>query len=260
MELKDTFNNVVSDYEYARPVYPDKLYTDINSFSEISSENSALLEVGAGTGQATDYYARMGFKITAIEVGDAQVKRLTEKYKNYKNTKVVRSYFEDYQSNTSYDMIFSATAFHWIDESIGYKKAYDLLKENGTMAVFWQMASVTYLNTSIHNGLNALKKTYMPNELIGYDEEGLLKIKELRIRQMQTGGWFNNPEYLEYKWTDIYDADRYVALLNTYSSVQMLDEITRKKYLVEVYKYINENGGTVEMPQCVCLYMVKKKT
>ena len=35
-----------------------------------------------------------------------------------------------------YDIIYSATAFNWIPEKIGYSKTYDLLKEDGTLALF----------------------------------------------------------------------------------------------------------------------------
>ncbi len=256
MNLRDTFNSVISDYDYARPLYPKELFDDITLFSNLK-QNSNILEVGAGTGQSTDHYIRGGFNLTALEIGLDQVEFLKQKYPN---VHVECIPFEDYECETnSFDLIFSATAFHWINAEIGYPKAYELLKCNGTMSVFWHMSSITYLNGSIHNGLNAIKKIYMPNESLGYDEQGLLEIKEMRIRQIQIGGRFNNPEYREYKWIDNYDADKYVALLNTYSNVQILEEITRKKYLAEIYKYINDNGGTVEIPQCVCLYMVKKK-
>lgn len=58
---------------------------------------------------------------------------------------------------------------------------------------------------------------------------------------------------------NMYDADRYSLLLESYSSTQTLDEKERTLYLDEVKKYINENGGVVEMPQHVMLYMVSKE-
>lgn len=53
--LKNTFSNVISDYEYARPKYPQELYEKIQLLSRIG-ENPNILEVGAGTGQATDLF------------------------------------------------------------------------------------------------------------------------------------------------------------------------------------------------------------
>lgn len=66
------------------------------------------------------------------------------------------------------------------------------------------------------------------------------------------------PEIYEYRWTDTYDADRYVTLLNTYSGTQALSEEKRSAYLGEVKAHIMANGGMVELPQHVMLYLVKK--
>lgn len=53
-------------------------------------------------------------------------------------------------------------------------------------------------------------------------------------------------------------ADILEVLINTYSSTQLLEEAVRTAYLDEIHKYIDDNGGIVEMPQLVMLYLVKK--
>lgn len=255
--LKKTFSNVIQDYEYARPKYPSAIYDTICQFSGIKT-GAAILEVGAGTGQATELFVDKDYQLDLLEVSKEQVNYLIEKYKIRNAVCVHEAYFEQYENNKKYDLIYSATAFHWIDSEIGYPKAWDMLKPGGTLAVFWQMSSVTYINTGIFQGLNQIKQKYMPNESLGYDEDGIQKVKEKRIRQIQSGGYFGEPEYHEYQWTDTYDAERYTALLNTYSSTQLLEEEVRKAYLEEVREYIKQNGGIVEMPQKVCLYLVRK--
>jgi len=128
------------------------------------------------------------------------------------------------------------------------------------LAVFWHMSSVTYYERGIFDGLNALKKKYLPQESLGFDTDGILKVKERRIAQIQSGGCFGEPEVLEYRWIDTYDANRYVTLLNTYSGTQTLTEEKRIAYLDEVREYINVNGGKVELPQHVMLYLVRKES
>ncbi len=46
--------------------------------------------------------------------------------------------------------------------------------------------------------------------------------------------------------------------LESYSITQTLKEEDRLNYLTEVKDYINVNGGEVELPQHVMLYMVRK--
>lgn len=256
--LKNTFSNVINDYEYARPKYPQELYQRIQSFSGID-ENTVILEVGAGTGQATDLFLQNGAcNIDLLEVSEEQAGFLREKYKRSDMVDVICSYFEDCNEHKQYDLIYSATAFHWIDSKVGYPKAYKMLKNGGTMAVFWQMSSVTFYDFEIFKGLNEIKKKYLPDESLGFDEAGIQKLKERRISQIQSGGCFGEPEYYEFRWMDTYDADRYMALINTYSSIQLLQEDVRIAYLDEIRRYIEKNGGIVEMPQLVMLYLVKK--
>ena len=53
--LKNTFSKVITDYDLARPTYPETVYQQIMQFSDMK-ENAIILEVGAGTGQATDMF------------------------------------------------------------------------------------------------------------------------------------------------------------------------------------------------------------
>ncbi len=255
--LKNTFSKVINDYDTARPVYPQELYDTVTEFAGIGN-GASVLEVGAGTGQATDIFLQGNFCLDLLEVSDEQVSFLKQKYGDSLKVVVNKTYFEEYETEKKYDLIYSATAFHWVDSSVGYPKAWEMLKPGGTLAVFWHMSSVTYYEGGIFDGLNALKKKYLPQESLGFDAEGILKVKERRIAQIQSAGCFEEPEVFEYRWSDTYDADRYVTLLNTYSGTQTLSERKRRMYLEEVREYINANRGKVELPQHVMLYLVRK--
>ena len=257
VNLKDTFNNVVTMYDAARPTYPLELLNDIKDFAEKSFFTRGL-EIGAGTGQATDLFIKVINDLDIVEVGDKQVDYLMEKYKS-ENVNTYKAYFEDFKSNKKYDLIFSAIAFHWVDATVGYPKVWDMLNDSGVLAVFWHMSSVTLHDTGIFVGLNEIKKKYLPEESLGFDKEGIEGVRQKRISQIQSGNYFGIPVIKEYRWIDTYDADRYSLLLESYSSTQTLDEEHKKLYLSEVRDYINSNGGVVEMPQHVMLYLVKKE-
>ena len=143
--------------------------------------------------------------------------------------------------------------------SAGGSPSWDMLNDSGVLAVFWHMSSVTLHDTGIFVGLNEIKKKYLPEESLGFDKEGIEGVRQKRISQIQSGNYFGIPVIKEYRWIDTYDADRYSLLLESYSSTQTLDEEHKKLYLSEVRDYINSNGGVVEMPQHVMLYLVKKE-
>ena len=77
-----------------------------------------------------------------------------------------------------------ATAFHWVDACVGYPKAWNMLNEGGTLAVFWHMSSVTLHDTGIFVGLDSIKKKYLPNESLGFYKEGVEGVKQRRISQI----------------------------------------------------------------------------
>ncbi len=254
--LRDTFSGVIETYEWSRPRYPAQLYHDIEAFAGLFP-GASLLEVGAGTGQATELFLSKGYHLDLLEVSDEQVSYLNHKYAD-DHVRARKAYFEEYDSPQKYDLIYSATAFHWVNAEIGYPKAWSMLKEGGSMAVFWQMSSVTYHDKGLFVGLDEIKKKYLPDESLGFDAEGIESVRQRRIKQIQSGGCFGMPVMKEYRWTDTYDANRYAALIDSYSDTQLLEEKPRRAYLEEIREYIAQNGGVIAMPQHVMLYMMKK--
>lgn len=250
--LKNTFSRVTAAYDYARPVYPRELREQIVAFAGLDP-GADLLEVGAGTGQATDLF--LPYSPTLLEVSDEQVAFLCAKYPTLR---VDKAYFEDYKPGQNFDLIYSATAFHWVDSQIGYPKAWRMLKDGGAMAVFWHMSSVMRYDCGIFPILNDLKLRYMPGASLGFDDAGVEAVRRKRFAQFQSGGFFRKPELFEYRWTDTYDADRYAALVESYSDTQLLPESTRREYLNAIRTAIDQNGGKVEIPQYVLLFMQKK--
>lgn len=72
----------------------------------------------------------------AVDYGENFCEICREKFKDYPNFSAISGKFEDIDFNGKYDLIYSASAFHWIPEEVGYKKVYDMLKDGGVFARF----------------------------------------------------------------------------------------------------------------------------
>lgn len=259
LEKKATFNNIINDYEVARPGYPPELFSDIISYSKINSA-SKILEVGSGTGQATDYFVKNSYHMIGLELGQEQANHLSKKYEDNSNFESVCSSFEDYESkNDFFDMIFSATAFHWIKPEIGYSKAYNLLKQNGTLAIWWHLSSIMRHETELFTDIREIYHKYAPELDTSKSNEEMDAIHQLRITQFQTQNLFDKPTTKIYKWRDVYSTEKYIKLLNTYSSFQIIDAEKRTFISESVANYIERKGGKIEVPQVVRLYMSVKQ-
>ncbi len=258
MENKDIFQSIIRDYEAARPGYPDALFRDIAEFAHLDS-NAKILEIGAGPGQATEYFVQSDYAITALEISEKQVSFLNDKYSCHAHFNCVCAAFEDYvcESN-SYDLIFSATAFHWINPEVGYPKAHRLLKKNGAMAVFWHLASIVEPKTELLQQIRAIYRTHAPQLDDYLTEAEAAELHQLRISQIQTQSLFSSPATRVYRWQDEYSTQRYLQLMNSYSDFHSIDQSKRGAIMDGVAALIDGAGGTILIPQEVRLYMARK--
>src|SRR3989344_3675167 len=136
-ELKTTFGGISELYEKARPGYPQALIDDIIKFSNIN-QNGKILDVGCGSGQATLPLAQLGFNVLGADISLDLINIAKQKCEKYANVDFQVSPFEEVKlPNCSIDVITCGMAWHWIAQEIRYKKALELLKQGGTLALFW---------------------------------------------------------------------------------------------------------------------------
>ena len=259
MENSGVFKNIITDYEAARPGYPDALFRDILVYSS-RTETHDILEVGAGPGQASNYFAIRGFQLTALEISPEQVEYLDNKYFDHPNFRAVCSRFEDFPADEeAFDIVFSATAFHWIAPEIGYPKAYRLLRRDGVLAVFWHLASIIEPQTEMLQQIRTIYREYAP-ELDDYlDRDAAEELHQLRLKQIQSGAFFCHPVSRVYRWDDVYTTQRYLQLMNSYSDFHSISPEKREAIQTQVAEYIESKGGTILIPQVVRLYLAKKE-
>lgn len=137
MDFRLKSNEDEINYDHQRLTYPNELFTDIISYSLID-EGSNSLEIGIGTGQATRPILQTGCFVTAIELGDKLSEFVKIKFKKYKNFNVTNADFMTLPLKSNlYDLVYCATAFHWLPLEEGYVKVKEILKHGGTVALFW---------------------------------------------------------------------------------------------------------------------------
>jgi len=133
--LGRVFNEVPELYDRVRPAYPDELFADLAAITGIESKAS-VLEVGCGTGQATRSLAALGYSVTAVEPGAGMAALACRRLADFGNVKVENSTFEDWDDGgRRFDVVLSASAWHWVDPSVGWRRAHDVLRPGGWMAL-----------------------------------------------------------------------------------------------------------------------------
>lgn len=258
--LEWTFDTRASTYEKLRPGYVHELYKMIFDYVAIS-ESSRVVEVGIGGGQATRPFLETGCSLTAVEYGEELSKLCREKFKDYSSFGVVTNRFEDLSfTDKSYDLVYSASAFHWIPESVGYSKVLSMLKSGGAFARFANHPYRDKGNPSLCAEIDGAyaeyyypyynKKQEIPKE---YSEEQAAE----RARIAEKYG-FVDIKYALFHRTRTFSASEYTKLLETYSDHIAIEEKIRKDFFSKIEDAINRHGGSITVYDTIDLQLARK--
>lgn len=253
--LETKFNEVYIEYDKWRPTYVSELYKDIMDFKELN-QFSNVLEVGIGTGQATLPILEKGCSLTAIELGDKLAEYTKQKFSKYKNFNIKNIPFQDYECQLdSFDMIYSASAFHWIPEEIGYSKVYEMLKNGGVFARFANHPYKDKENPELDIAMQEVYSKYMSFSPAKpeYSEEQCKIIADIGKKY-----GFIDVNYKLYHRTRTFTAQEYISLIGTYSDHRALEENMRIEFLNEIKNVIDNYGGKITIYDTIDLQLSRK--
>src|SRR6201995_5132550 len=125
------FDEVADDYDRHRPGYPDVLVDKACEAAGIGP-GSRVLEIGCGTGQLTRSLLARELRVTAVEPGTQLLARARDQLDGAGDVRFVNARLEDAMLPADrYDLVFSASAIHWVDPAVSWRKAADALVDGG---------------------------------------------------------------------------------------------------------------------------------
>lgn len=223
------FDSVAELYDHARPRYPDGVIDDLAIVGGLRP-GARIVEIGPGTGQATQALARRGWSVTAIEPGPNLAATAAERLAGYPEIAIEVCRFEDWQpsADAAYDAVFAATSWHWVSPTRGYRKAASVLRPDGVLAI-----------VTTHHVLPAGGDPFFGEIQDAYDEigepdpQGGLPepdaVAETLSAEIADSGWFEAPATRRHLWTCTYTADDYIDVLRTYSGHITMTDAQRSR-------------------------------
>lgn len=124
----ESFGSDAERYDRHRPSYPSALIEWLTA----DGPGSAI-DVGCGTGRVAQLLGEAGWHVVGVEPDErmAAVAR-----GNGVAVEVAR--FEEWTPSVPpADLVCAGQSWHWVDPAVGYRKAADLLRPGGRLAVFW---------------------------------------------------------------------------------------------------------------------------
>jgi SAM-dependent methyltransferase len=236
--LRRTFETAADLYDAARPSYPNELFDDLVSLASLKT-GDRLLEIGCATGKATRALLERGFSVVCVEMGA----QLAERAQRNLAALPVEIYVEPFETwdgePEALDLVYAATAWHWVDPMVRYRKAHRLLKPGGHLA-FW--SALHAFPEGFDPFFGEIQGVY---DAIGESREGEWpppppeEVRDDRA-EIEASGLFEDIEVRRYVWETSYTADEYIALLNTFSGHISMEASKRERLYGEIRQRIGQ--------------------
>ncbi len=259
-QLRATFDEVAALYDAVRPGYPLEVYDDIRALSGVP-DGGDILEIGCGTGQATLPFAQRGYHIRCIELGAELAGIARHNLAAYPQVEISIGAFEtEPLLEAAFDLVISATAFHWVVPT-SYPKLARVLRPQGTIALFWNKHIASEVDGGFFDCVQEVYRQHAP-ELYG-EGKGLPTTDELpdESASLAATGLFGDFTVRQYPWVAHYDAASYVNLLNTYSDHRTLPANRRQRLYAGITAIINGAfGGQIAKQYLTVLYVAHRRS
>lgn len=268
------FDEVAELYERVRPRYPAALFDDVNALTG-AQPGTRVIEVGCGPGQATVGLLARGWHVHAVEPGPAMAARARDNFVGLPFTVDVTT-FDDWVSPTTFDMLFSATAYHWVAPDMRWRLASAVLEPGGPLVlatnrtvaggefheVYRASADLhARLAPEVEFGLSPTAETIIGevNER-SHDIGAVWEVADSKSGPSRAGTLFEPPEIRSYEWSVAYDTADATGLLRTYSPYLRVPRERRDRLLEGIADVIRDDfGGTVTRRYLAVLAVAKRR-
>ncbi len=254
-EQRLAFGRVAELYDRARPSYPAAAIDALLEYGGLVP-GSRVVDVGAGTGKATELLAARGLDVTAIEPSAEMAALARVKLARWPGVTIVQSAFEAWEPSERFDAVVSVQAWHWVEPAVRYARAHQALAAGAMLAAVWSFPdwercperdalSRAYRNAPVKLQADfPMHPDSKPTRLAG-DWEA----------EIAAGSGFGAAEVRRFPWSEGYTGEAYTALLRTHQDHILLGDEDRAALMGAIERCIEGSGGRVDLPLTtyVCL-------
>lgn len=258
-EQRLVFGEVAELYDRHRPTYPDRLIDDLMAEARLDG-SEPVLEVGAGTGKATVMFAARGIPVLGIEPSGEMAVIARRKLSAYPGVELEQSDFERWDaSGRRFPLLFSAQAWHWVEQPAGFFKAREVLLPQGVLAAFWNR--IAWDRSELREQLLAAYEHAAP------ELSSVTPMHPANLSPDADQDWeaeiagiagLADAESRYYDWEQDYSTKEYIGLLATTSDIRLLDEKRRTGLFAAVAAAIDRQGRPLTLPMGTRLCLARR--
>ena len=250
MELRRVFDTIPEQFDKYRPRYCPALFQDLIEYAGIGP-GKAVLEIGPGTGQATDPILDTGCDYHAIELGEHLYGMMERKYGDRPNFHIVLGDFINHDFGAQrFDMVYSAATIQWIPEDVAFSKTFDLLKPGGTLAMMLTVSEYRTPNPALYEQIQKVYDAHFKPET-RYSHSGF------RYERAPEYGYVGF-EKREYPGRRTFTAEEYVAFCGTHSDHMVIPEPHSSLFFDGLRDAVLAAGDRIVFNDTYALYLARR--
>lgn len=250
MEFRRIFDTIPEQFDRYRPRYSPELFAELIARTGIGPGKSAL-EIGPGTGQATDPILDTGCDYLAVELGEHLSAKMRQKYGDRANFSLVNDDFITHDFGARrFDLVYSATTIQWIPEEIAFPKTFALLKPGGTLAMMLTVSEYRTPDPALYERIQAVYDAHFKPET-RYSHGGF------RYDHAPDYGYVGF-EKREYAGRRVFTADEYVAYCGTHCDHLVIPEPDRSRFFGGLRDAVLAAGDRIVFNDTHVLYLARK--
>ncbi len=202
------FDKRAEVYERFRPPYPDALWRRLGELG-VLRDGVRILELGAGTGEATGRLVESGATVTAVEPGKALAERL---HRRVPEARILIATAEDaVVPDSAFDVVVVATAVHWLDLDFVVPRLHRALAPGGRLVVWRNVFGDPDVHTRFRERVaDIVAQRGRPQRPSG------LETAEW-VHRLTASGHFADSHTDVFRWSVDLDADQIRGLFSTFS-------------------------------------------
>jgi SAM-dependent methyltransferase len=258
-EQRLVFGEVAELYERHRPAYPDVVIDDLVSLAGLKA-GSCVLEIGAGTGKATAMFAARGMSVVAVEPSAEMAAVARRVCAAYPSVRIESSDFERWDpKGRTFPLVFAAQAWHWVVPASGFAKAASVLRPGGVLAAFWNRPM--WARAPLREVLIDAYREAAPEVLEETDPMHPANSPSGDESEWRAGveaaDGLGAPDVREYEWSATYTGSDYASLLQTHSTVRVMEDGRRRALVEAVASAVEAHGNVLELPLVTRVYLAR---
>ncbi|MFC3984438.1 class I SAM-dependent methyltransferase [Streptosporangium jomthongense] len=250
---RELFNKDADGYRSSRPGYPTRAYRLLEEAGALRP-GAKVLEIGAGSGQATRELLDRGADVCAVELGADFAARLRAEFHDRPLTVIEGDFDTLPDLSGDFDLVVCASSLHWLDRSTALRRIACLLRPGGWIAAWWTVYGNPARPTPFRSALNAVLRHHRPAgvlDVVGpFDRDvwiealGAASFEGIRTEVIQ--------------WPMTMSAQELSRLYATFAAVRELSEPVRDALLRDIEATAEALGGRVTEHCVTVAYLARR--